>query len=120
VALGPDGALDGTLTVTLNGSGGRTLTNLRLDSRNSTGDLIGVWDTDRGDPGYWALGAAPALDGSMRNDPETMAVDFAVADGETFVLFASDLGDIEFVSGNTLTVTARFSDGTTATAAATP
>src|SRR5205085_709044 len=35
------------------------------------------------------------------------------------VVFASDVGGIEFVAGSTLTLTARFSDGTTATGIAT-
>jgi subtilisin len=109
-ALRADGALDGTLTVTLRG-GGRIVTRLMLQS---TGP--GTWDTD-GATGYWALGVAPAVTGTLLNDPVTMAVNFPVADGGNFVLFASDLNGIEFMPGVILTVTAGFSDGTTATAA---
>jgi Subtilase family len=119
LALGADGAPDGTLTVTLNASGGRTITYLRLDSRKSTNELIGVWDTNSGNTVYWALGAAPTLDGAMLNNPGSMAVNFAVANGGSFVLFASDLNGIEFLSSNSLTVTATFSDGSTATATTT-
>src|SRR5439155_250849 len=95
------------------GGGGRTVTRLTLQS---TGP--GTWDTDAGSA-YWALGAAATLDGALLNNPTTMAVNFAVADGATFVLFASDYGGIEFAPGVTLTLTARFSDGTTATATTT-
>jgi len=47
LALGADGALDGTLTATLSAVGGRTITGLRLDSSQP-----GVWDTD-GASMYW-------------------------------------------------------------------
>jgi hypothetical protein len=109
-ALVADGALDGTLTATLNASGGRTITGLKL-----TGP--GTWDTNAG-TGSWALGAAPALDAvPLLNNPATMAVNFTVPNGGTFVLFASDSGGSAFVPGTTLTLTATFSDGTTLTAA---
>jgi hypothetical protein len=110
VALAEDGALDGTLTATLSASGGRTVTRLRLDS---TGP--GTWDTDGTSP-YWVLGVAPTLDGALLNDPTTAAVNVTVADGGTFVVFASDYAGIEFTSGTTLTLTATFSDGTTSAA----
>src|SRR4030095_6852905 len=45
-----------------------------------------------------------------------MAVNFPVADGGSFVVFASDSQGIEFLPGRTLTLTASLSDGTTATA----
>jgi subtilisin family serine protease len=109
-ALAADGAGDGTLTVTLSASGGRTLTALRLHS-----NAPGVWDTAAAST-YWALGVAESLDAPLMNDPSTMAVTLAVSDGGTFVLFASDSGDIEFIPGVTLTLTATFSDGTTSTA----
>jgi len=112
-ALAADGALDGTLTASLSASGGRTVTRLSLQS---TGP--GTWDTDGGSA-YWALGVAATLDGVLLNNPATAAVSFAVADGGSFVLFAADYGGIEFVSGVTLTLTATFSDGTTATTATT-
>jgi subtilisin family serine protease len=112
-ALAADGAMDGTLTVTLSASGGRTVTGLRLQS---TGP--GTWDTDSGTQS-WALGVATTLDGPLLNNPTTVTVSFAVADRGTFVLFASDFGGIEFVSGATLTLTATFSDGTTAAATTT-
>ena len=44
-ALAPDGAMDGTLTVTLSAPGGRTVTALRLDS-----NAPGTWDTSSNDP----------------------------------------------------------------------
>ena len=57
----------------------------------ATGELIGVWDTNSGNPIYWALGTAPSLDGALVNNPATMTVSFAVADGANFVLFGADL-----------------------------
>jgi len=112
-ALGADGALDGTLTATLSASGGRTVTALRLDS-----NAPGVWDTTIGNV-WWALGVASSLDGTLRNAPGTMAVNFPVADGESFVLFASDYLSSEFLAGRALTLTATFSDGSSATATTT-
>jgi hypothetical protein len=112
-ALAPDGAADGVLTATLSASGGRTVTGLALQSSGP-----GAWDTNGGTQS-WALGVATALDGPLLNNPATAAVSFPIADGGTFVLFASDFGGIEFVPGATLTLTATFSDGTTASAATT-
>ncbi len=112
-ALAPDGALDGTLTATLSAAGGRTVTGLRLDS-----NAPGIWDTDSATP-YWVLAVATTLDGQVLNAPGTMAVNFAVTDGGSFVLFASDYLGTEFLSGNTLTLTATFADGSMATAVTT-
>jgi hypothetical protein len=60
-------------------------------------------------------GVASTLDGALLNDPTTMAVNFTVADGGSFYLFAADYANIEFVSGVTLALTALFSDGSSAT-----
>jgi len=109
-ALTSDGVLDGTLTATLSAIGGRTITALRLDS-----DAPGTWDTSSTTE-FWALAVAPSLDGAVLNAPDTMAVSFPVADGGSFVLFAADYQNLEFLPGRTLTLTATFSDGTTATA----
>ncbi len=70
-------------------------------------------------PGNWVLAAATTLDGALLNTPGTMAVNFPVADGGSFVLFAADYLAREFLPGNTLKVTATFSDGPTATAVTT-
>src|SRR5262249_40417188 len=112
-ALAPDGALDGTLTVTLSASGGRTVTALRLDS-----DAPGTWDTTSA-TGFWVLGVATSLDGPLLNAPGTMEVNFSVADGGSFIIFAADLQLSEFLPGRTLTLTATFSDGSTTTAVTT-
>jgi len=115
-ALGADGAMDGTLTATLSASGGRTITALRLDS-----SAPGNWDTNSGTV-YWVLGVAPTLDGALLNAAGTAAVNFPVADGGSFAVFASDYGaspGVAFVSGTTLTLTATFSDASTATASTT-
>jgi hypothetical protein len=113
MALAPDGVLDGTLTVTLNAPGGRTVTGLRLDS-----DAPGTWDTTSGN-GSWVLGVATTLDEALLNAPWTMAVNVPVADGGSFVVFASDYQASEFLPGRTLTLTATFSDGSTAAAVTT-
>jgi hypothetical protein len=116
-ALGADGAQDGTLTVTLNGSGGRTVTGLRLTSNWAT--WPGTWRTNSPGTGYWVLGMAATQTGPLLNAAGTMAVNFAVADGGSFVVFAADYLGGEFVPGNVLAVTATFSDGSTATASTT-
>ena len=108
-ALNPDGAPDGTLTVTLGANGGRTVTALKLE-----GTGPGTWDTDPSS-GMWALGVATALDGPLVNSPATKTVNFTVPDGGTFVLFAADYAGIEFVPGAAFTLTATYSDGTIAT-----
>jgi subtilisin family serine protease len=116
-ALGPDGAPDGTLTATLSASGGRTITALRLNSDWPTAP--GVWRTSSPGTGNWVLGVAPSLDGALLNTAGSMAVNFAVADGGSFVVFAADYQGSEFLSGRTLTLTATFSDGSTAVASTT-
>src|SRR5439155_59409 len=113
LGLGVDGALDGTFTVTLSASGGRTITRLQLHS-----SAPGTWDTDAA-TSAWLLGVARTLDGVILNDPATIAVNFAVADGGSFRLFAADWAGIEFVPGTTLTLTATFSDSSNTTAIAT-
>src|SRR5439155_21692944 len=90
LALGGDRSLDGTLTATLSAPGGRTITRLRLHS-----SAPGTWDTDAATPA-WVLGAATTLDRALLNDPATMAVNFAVADGGSFQLFAADFAGTEF------------------------
>ena len=113
-ALGTDWALDGTMTFTA--SGRRTITFLELDSHTTTGASIGVWDTDSGSTDYyWVLGTVTSPDGALVNNLRNMTVNFVVANRSNFVLFATDLNGIESLPGNTLTVTAIFSDGTTAT-----
>jgi hypothetical protein len=108
-ALAPDGAVDGTITLMLSAAGGRTVTALQL--QNGIG---GVWDTTAPN-NYWLLGVARSLDEPLLNDVTTMAVNVSVADGGLLTLFASDyLGGMGFAPGRILTVTATFSDGTSA------
>jgi hypothetical protein len=113
-ALAADGAPDGTLTATLNASGGRTVTALRLDS-----NAPGTWITSSAGTGFYVLAVAPTLDGAMLNAAGTMAVNFPVADGGSFVLFASDYLNAEFLPGRTLTLITTFADGSSATATTT-
>ena len=113
-ALSADGALDGTLTMTLTAAGGRTITSLALQS--SAGG--GMWDTIAS-TGQWILGVATSLDGALLNNSATMAVNVPVADGGSLVLFGSDNAGRHFVSGATLTLSATFSDGSTAQASTT-
>jgi hypothetical protein len=116
LALAPDGADDGTLTVTLGLSGGRTVIALQLNSypQGST-TPGGTWDTDGG-TGFIALGASLAFDGPLLNDPGNAGVNFFVAEGGSFAIFASDVQDMEFLSGNTLSLVVAFSDLSTASA----
>jgi hypothetical protein len=111
--LGPDGALDGTLTATVTG-GAPTVTQLVLEA---TGAGSGRWDTIPSNS-YWLLGAAMGLDDPLLNAGNG-TVSFAVADGGSFVMFATDWFNGKFVPGTTLTVTATFSGGTTAVAGVT-
>jgi hypothetical protein len=114
-ALAPDGAVDGTLTVTMTASGGRTVTQLKLDSyKPNNPSPVGTWDTDIHST-YFVLGASTGLDDPLLNDANA-AVSFFVAEDDSFVVFASDLQDMEFLSGNTLSLAATFSDTTTASA----
>jgi hypothetical protein len=109
-ALSPDGQLDGVFTVMLNtGSGNRTVSRLQL---NRAGP-IGIWDTQGGD-GFWSLGAATALDTTLLNAAND-SVNFAVAEGSSFKIFAADYLGQMFVPGSGFTVTANFSDGSAAT-----
>src|SRR5262249_22767641 len=111
LALGPDNSLDRTFTVTLlSGCGSRTVT--RLDLSRSGG---GNWDTVPANGYYWALGAANSLDGTLYNSADTR-VNFAVADGGSFSVFASDNSNNLFAGGSSFTLTVAFADGSTATA----
>ena len=101
--------------LTANGSGGRTVTGLRLTSNWAT--WPGTWRTSK--PGDWVLGVATTQTGPLLNTPGTMAVSFPVADEGSFVVFAADYLGGEFAPGDVLAVTATFSDGSTATAATT-
>ena len=65
------------------------------------------------------LAVATSLDGALLNNPGNMAVNFSVANGGSFIVFAADYQSMEFLAGRTLTLTATFSDGSTATAATT-
>ena len=113
-ARAADGAADATLTLTLSAVGGRTVTALQLSN-----GIGGTWDTTAPNAA-WLLGVALSLDGALLNNPTTMAVNQAVADGGSLLLFASDYGGGQgFANGTTLTVTATFSDGTSAQAVAT-
>src|SRR5256712_4069040 len=112
--LGGDGAADGTMTLTLSAAGGRTVTALQLSN-----GIGGTWDTTTPNAA-WVLGVAPSLDGALLNNATTMAVNATVADGGSLTLFASDYnGGMGFAPGRTLTVTATFSDGSSAQAVTT-
>src|SRR5262249_15196011 len=116
--LGSDMFLDGVWTVTLGASGGRQITKLRIVSRDSAGTFAGDWNTAAAN--MYVLGAASTLDTPLYNNPSTMAVNFFVPDGGTFVLFGADFptppNGVEFRPGNTHTLTVTFADGSTATA----
>jgi len=113
-AFAMDGALDGTFRLTVVATQGypRTITSLEL--RRSDG--YGIYDTLAA-TSYWALGVAAGLDAALANGPGG-AVSLAVTDGQVVHLFASDTAPTPFSSGASFTVTARFADGTSATAVA--
>ena len=113
MALSSDGAMDGTLTMTVSGSAGRALTSLRLQS-----NAPGTWDTTGGSS-FWVLGVARGQDGALLNQAGSMAVSVVPDEDESFTLFASDYQGKEFLPGRTLTVTATFTGGVTATATTT-
>src|SRR5262249_13108909 len=112
--LAPDGALDGTFRVTVQGGSGPGR-GRKLDLRQTSGG--GIWDTDPA-TSYWALGTTTSLDGSLVNAANG-TVSLPVADGAAFFVFASDLNPTPFSSGAGFTLTASFADGTTAAATAT-
>jgi hypothetical protein len=108
-ALTADGSLDGTFTVTIQaGSGNRTVTS--IDLRRSANS--GIWDTVPGNS-YWVSGAAASLDAPLLN-ASNGTVNFTVADGASFNVFASEFGNL-FSSGSSFTITVGSADGTTAT-----
>jgi 6-phosphogluconolactonase (cycloisomerase 2 family) len=112
-ALSNDGVPDGTFTITLPaGSGTRTITGLDLTRGGG-----GRWNTTPGD-GLWVLGAAASLDAPLSNNPNG-TVNFSVAGGGSFVLFASDNNNSLFNSGASFTLTVNFADGTSGSATTT-
>jgi hypothetical protein len=80
-----------------------------LDLRRSAG---GVWDTITNS--FWVVGAATSLDDSLLNN-SAGAVNFALADGGSFSIFASDFNNTYFNSAAVFTLTVNFSDGNFAT-----
>ncbi|HZS07245.1 MAG TPA: CAP domain-containing protein [Blastocatellia bacterium] len=113
-ALASDGRPDGVFTASFPAGGGsRTVTSLQLSQQQQNGQ----WDTSPA-TGYWALGAAANPDGVFYN-AGTGTVNFTVADGVSFTIFASDYNNLMFAGGSTLTLTVGFSDGTKTTAALT-
>jgi hypothetical protein len=65
------------------------------------------------------LGAAASLDAALYNNNSNASVSFAVSEGGSFNLFASDgTGITYFPPGSTFNLTAIFADGSTATASA--
>jgi len=103
-----DGKADGTLVATITGASGNIVA---LTLQSSSG---GLWDTDTASA-PWFLGVASVLDGSLLNNAWS-ALNVPVSGGGSFYLIASDDAGRHFASGNMLTLTAMFSDGTTATA----
>jgi uncharacterized repeat protein (TIGR01451 family) len=107
-AINGDGQLDGTFTVQLQ-AGTTTRQVVSLDLNRGDGN---EWDTISN--ANWVLGTSRLLDGVLLNNAAGL-VNFTIADGENFKLFASDNGNL-FVGGKTFTVLVRFSDGAQATA----
>jgi hypothetical protein len=96
------------------GSGNRTVTKLEL-RRSDNG---GIWNTTVDN--YWVLGAAASLDAALYNNSANAGVNFAVSEGGSFNLFASDgTGSTYFPPGSTFNLTVTFADGSTAIASVT-
>jgi hypothetical protein len=114
-SLSSDGSFDATFTVNLlPGSGNRTVTKLQL-RRSDNG---GIWNTTVDN--YWVLGAAASLDAALYNNSANAGVNFAVSEGGSFNLFASDgTGSTYFPPGSTFNLTVTFADGSIATASVT-
>jgi len=74
----------------------------------------GTWDTSSGNVN-WVLAVAPTLDGALLNAYATMGVNFPVADGASFVVFASDYLERRVRARPEADLTATFDDGSTAT-----
>jgi hypothetical protein len=109
----PDSQLDGVFTATLNlGSGNRTITRLYL-----TNVAGGIWDTQASDI-YWTLGVAAGLDTPLLNGADD-GVNFPLTEGGSFKIFASDWQNAMYQNGVVFTLTANFSDGSSASASAT-
>ena len=83
----------------------------RLELRRTGGS--GIWDTDPATI-YWALGATASLDGALLNGTNG-TVNFAVADGAAFFVFASDFSPSPFTTGTSFALTATFADGSVVT-----
>jgi hypothetical protein len=109
-AFAPDGALDGTFRVVVQGGiWPRTVTRVELHQTSGAG----IWDTDPGTT-YWALGIATGLDNALLNTG-TGTVSFAVADGGAFFVFAADRSSA-FTAGMSFSLTVTLADGSVATA----
>jgi hypothetical protein len=115
-AIGSDGFLDPTFTVTFPATGNpRTVTSLRMNSSDG-----GVWDTNAA-TGFWTLSAATNLDTPSYNAADD-SVNFTVPVGGTFMIFASDwfrgapFPNGLFQKGKAFTLAIGFNDGSTATA----
>jgi hypothetical protein len=72
----------------------------------------GIWNTQPNDV-YWTLGAASIVNGALYNAADD-SVNFAVSDGESFKVFASEYSGTGFASGRALTLTVNFADGSSA------
>ena len=108
-----DGALDGTFTMTF--SGAQTVRQVVV-ARSPAGS--GMWDTIVGNP-PWTLGVAKSLDTPLLNLANGALPSVPVTATTVWSFFASDMSPSLFTPGTVFTVTATFSDGTTAAATAT-
>jgi subtilisin len=110
--IASDGLFDGVFQLTMDsGSSARTVTRLDLNRPGTTS----AWDTDRATI-YWALGASAGLDDALLNASTGGALNTAVPDGGSLYLFAADPNPPALAAGAVFVLTARFADGTSASA----
>ena len=76
----------------------------------------GIWDTQAPDI-YWTLGVAAGLDTPLLNGSDD-SVNFPLTEGGSFKIFAADWQNAMFQNGVVFTLTANFSDGSSASASA--
>src|SRR5262245_29206458 len=77
-------------------------------TRGPHSDQLETWVPGQNRAQNWVLGVAVMLDSPLLNAANSMAVSFVVPSGGSFVVFAVDYLNREFVPGARLTLVATF------------